>query len=97
MEDRLPARLADVDADVVAVRRVSMFDGHPGVGDSREQFSPFSVRCIEPGGDVPDRNQQCVARAHGEAVPQPIDKGTSKEDALGFRRAEGTAGRAQDD
>jgi hypothetical protein len=46
---------------------------------------------------VPDRNQQCVARAHGEAVPQPIDKGTSKEDAFGFRRAEGTAGRAQDD
>jgi hypothetical protein len=57
VEDGLPGRLADVDADVVAVRRVRSFDGLPYVLDSREQFSPFGVRCIEPGGDVPDRNQ----------------------------------------
>ena len=56
MEDRLPGRLADVDADVVAIGCVPILDGLPCVFDSNEQFSAFGIRSIEPCGDVSGRD-----------------------------------------
>src|SRR5262245_53840636 len=38
-----------------------------------------------------------MARANGEAVPQPINQGGPKENASGFGRAEGTTSLAQED
>ena len=73
VEHRLPPRGADVDADVVPVRPVALLDAPTGdLGRPCERLA-LLVRRVEPGRDVPSRNEQRVPRAHRERVPQAHD------------------------
>jgi hypothetical protein len=96
VEDRLSRCRPEVHADVVAGRAVHELDSRASIFDGREEFKALGIRCIKPGGDMPDRNQECVAWANREAVPQAVDKGPPKEDPLGFRSTERARRMVQD-
>ena len=75
MEDRLACGLADVDADVEAVRAVALEDGGPrGVYRVRERVT--FVRCrVEPPRDVATRYEQRVAGGDRETRPTSHEPG----------------------
>src|SRR5262245_15479431 len=91
VEDRLSGGLSDVDTNVVPVGRAKGFDRRPHMLDSSKQLSAFGICCVEPGGNVTDRDQQGVARADRKGVPNAVDEGAPKEDLLTFRCAKRTA------
>ncbi len=73
MKNRLAGRGANVDADVVAIRAVPLLDRSSGNIDRVGQLDSFLRACGEPVGHVPARDEQSVAVAHRERVPQAED------------------------
>jgi hypothetical protein len=80
----LPGGLPDVDADVVPVRPVTLGHDVAGDGDRIYEGGLLIGGCVEPGRDVPPRDEQRVARGDGEAVPEPPGELILVEDS--FRR-----------
>lgn len=97
VEDRLPRCLADVDANVVAIRSMGAFDDRARLFKGSEEFGSLRVYCVEPARYVPEGNQQRVTRTDRKSVPHPIYPSPTEKDPLGFRRAEGASRRAQED
>ena len=69
VEDGLACRLADVDADVEAVGPVALLDDGLCFVDGSSESGLLVLRGLEPGGDVPPRDDEEVAGRDGEGVP----------------------------
>ncbi len=84
--DGLTGSGSDVDPDVVALGFVLGFD--MGFGDFQGTCERllFFTRGIEPGSDMPSRDDQQMAGTYREPIPQGDDAGgsdrVSKDDAL---------------
>jgi hypothetical protein len=74
MEDRLPRGLPDVDADVVAIRGVDALDRGPRLVDGGKELGSLGPRRVKPSRDVARRDQERVAGADWEGVPEAIDE-----------------------
>ncbi len=85
VEDRLAAGRADVDADVEAVgdlRMKTAQDRVAGDRDRRGQLGLLGGRGLEPGRDVPARDEERVRGGDGEGVPEAEGEGAFVEDAV---------------
>ena len=84
--DGLTGSGPDVDADVVALGLVLGFD--MGFGDFQGtcECLLFFTRGIEPGGDMPSRDDQQMAGTYREPIPEGDDvcgsDGVPKDDAM---------------
>ena len=96
MEDGLPSRAADVDADVVTVWLIEVVDDLSGSFYRRHHGRPLIFRSLEPRRDVPIRNKKGVAPVDGECVPKPIDEGVGEKKAARIGTTEWTRRGAQD-
>ncbi len=73
VRDGLPGGVTQVDADVEAIGTPLRADDATDCLDRTEERSAFLGRRIEPGGDVPIRNDQRVALGNREAIPERED------------------------
>jgi hypothetical protein len=69
MKDRLASSLANIDAHCVAVRLVLSLDNALCFSDSINQLVLLFRRRVEPGCNMPLRNQQRVTGCHWESIP----------------------------
>jgi hypothetical protein len=70
MEDGLACGFADVDADVEAVGVVTAGEELSALVDGGCYGGSLLRRGVEPGRDVPSRDDQQVAFAHREGIPE---------------------------
>jgi hypothetical protein len=70
VEDGLACGFADVDADVEAVGVVAAGEELSALVDGGCYGGSLLCRGVEPGRDVPPRDDQQVAFAHGEGIPE---------------------------
>jgi hypothetical protein len=96
MEDGLAGRGADIDANVVTVWLIEAVDDLFGPFNRRQKGRPFSLRGLEPVGDVPSGNQKGMAAVDGKCVPQPVDERVGEKKAVWIGTAEAARRRAQD-
>jgi hypothetical protein len=82
VEDGLAGGPADVDADVVAVRAVAAGDQLAAVVEGLADGLVLLGAGVEPGGHVPPRDDEQVARARGEGVPEGEDERSLEGDAV---------------
>ncbi len=71
MKDRLAGRGAAVDADVVAVWAMSLFNFALCQGKRVAEGVPLVRGRLEPGLDVTPRYEQGVPWGYGECIPEP--------------------------
>ena len=60
--------------------------------DGRHERHPLFGAGVEPGGDVPARDDQGVPAVHREGVPERDQQRVFEDDVLGGRLAEGAGG-----
>ncbi len=92
MEDGLPRGFADVDADVVAVGVVAAGDQVSAAIEAGGDCRALVGGGVEPGRDVPARNDEEVARVHREGVPEGPREAVFEGDAVLGGEAEGALG-----
>jgi len=71
VENRLAGGGAAVDADVVAIGSIMLLDDPFGLMDGRDEGHLLRGRGLEPGRNVPSRDQQGMAWRYGVGIPQP--------------------------
>ena len=86
---RLSRGFSNVDPDVEAVGKVFGRDGLAGDGKGGEKVGLLVARRVEPCRDVSFSDDEGVAVADGEGVPESEHALAPVEDALGVRGAEG--------
>ena len=84
VKHRLPGGLPDVEADVVPVRPVTLGHNVACGGEGAHEGGLLLGGDVEPGRDVPPRDDQRVAGGDGEAVPERPGELILVEDS--FRR-----------
>lgn len=89
---RLSRGFSNVDPDVEAVGKVFGRDGLAGDGKGGEKVGLLVARRVEPCRDVSFSDDEGVAVADGEGVPESEHALAPVEDALGVRGAEGAGG-----
>ena len=89
MENALPGRRSDVDADVVAVRLVELVDDVPGVRKRLEQRSLLGFVGFEQGSEMAARDDDAVAERDGKAIAVDDGEFIFGEDAVGVEMAKG--------
>jgi hypothetical protein len=81
----LTGGLPDVDADVVPVRPVTLGHNVACYGEGAHEGGLLLSSGVEPGRDVPPRDEQRVAGGDGETVPESPCEFVLVEDS--FRRS----------
>lgn len=92
---RLPRGRADIDADIPPVRVVPLLQGIPATTEEVEESDPFRLRRLEEGRDVPEGDDEGVARAHREGVGPRVGESILHDDVGGRGVAEGAGGTSQ--
>ena len=92
VEDGLARGFADVDADVEAVGAVAAGDQLSASVDAVGQGRSLLGGGVEPGRDVPSRDEEQVAFAHREGVPEGPRQAVFEGDAVLGGEAEGALG-----
>lgn len=80
---RLPGSLTDVESNVVGVGMIFTVENSFGVVDSGDQGFTLFGSGLEPGCDVSVGNQEGMALAHREGVPESVNKIGPVEDSVG--------------
>lgn len=86
----LPGGSADIDAYVPAVGVVLFLQEIAAAAEEVEEGGPFRIRRLEEGGDMPERDDEDVARVHREGVGPCIGEGIPQDDIAGRGVAERT-------
>lgn len=92
--NRLARRCTDVDSYVKAIWLVDLFNFLTGDFNTSHEFELFLGCRVEPGRDVPFRNDQRMPGADRESVPEPQRQASGVEDSRGLRSAERAVSRA---
>ena len=92
VEDGLAGGFADVDADVEAVGAVAAGDQLSASVEAGGQGRSLLGGGVEPGGDVPSRDDEQVAFADREGVPEGPREAVFEGDAVLGGEAEGARG-----
>jgi hypothetical protein len=88
----LPGGRTDIDADIPAVRMISFLQNLPAAAEEVEEGDTLRLRRLEEGGDMPERDDEGVARVHREGVGPCIGEGVLHEGLSGGGIAEGAGG-----
>jgi hypothetical protein len=70
VKDRLPGCGATVDTNIIAIGAVVPLYDRLGFINRGNERHVFCDRSLKPRRDMSLRDQECVARRHGESVPQ---------------------------
>lgn len=87
MKHRLAGRSAAVDADVVAVRAMSLFYFALCQSKRIAEGVPLARGRLEPGCYVTPRHEQGVTWGYGECIPEPGYELILMEESVRWNRA----------